>query len=117
MLKESLVSRKPIDLNTLFLAFSVNSIGSYAFNLDFNFMEDAEAAKNWRQTIDSVAITTVIARQFPGLIYLLMGVPRWLVRPIFPDICRLLDAFAVSPIFWAVFLKSTCELVLTWISL
>lgn len=117
MFKASLDSHKPISLETSFLAFSVNVIGRYAFNLDFKFMEDTEAAENWRETIDSVAITTVIARQFPWLIYLIMGVPRWLVRPLFPDICLLLDAFAVSSIFWKISMKSTCQLVLTSTSL
>jgi hypothetical protein len=97
--EESLVSRKSISLETSFLAFAGNTIGLYAFNLDFNFMKDAEAAKNWRKTLDSVAFSTVVARQFPWLISSIMKIPRGIVKPLFPDICRLLDAFAVSSIF------------------
>jgi hypothetical protein len=105
--EESLVSRKPISLETLFLAFAGNTIGLYAFNLDFNFIKDTEAAESWRKTMNSVAFTTVVARQFPWLISSIMAIPRGLVKPLFPDICRLLDAFAVSSIFEKSLMKST----------
>lgn len=94
--ENSVISCKPLSLETTFLAFSTDFIGSYAFNLDFNLLKDAEAAADWRKTLDSVAVSTVAARQFPWLIYFILSIPRVLVRPFFPDICRLLDAYVVS---------------------
>lgn len=69
LLEESLVSCKPLSLETAFLAFSTDIIGLYAFNLNFNLMKDTEAAANWRKTIDSVAISTEalwLLGSFPG---------------------------------------------------
>ncbi|KAH8692038.1 cytochrome protein [Talaromyces proteolyticus] len=90
--KKASVSDEPLNLGTSMLAFSTTTLGLFAFNFDFNFLDDAKAAENWRKTIDSVTVVTIAARQFPWLIPLAMMTPRALARPVLPDLCRLLDA-------------------------
>jgi hypothetical protein len=94
--EKAAVSGSPLDLGTCMLAFSTDTLGHFALDSDFNLMNDTNAADNWRKTLDSVPVVTVAARQMPWLIPLALKIPRALIRPVLPDLCRLLDAQAVS---------------------
>jgi hypothetical protein len=94
--EKAAISGNPLNLGTYMLAFSTDTLGHFALDFNFNLMNDTNAAENWRKTLDSVPIVTVAARQMPWLIPLALQIPRALIRPVLPDLCRLLDAQGVS---------------------
>ena len=48
----------PVEVHTLFLAFTNDTVCSYAFDYSMNLLEDPRRAENWRMTISAIADLT-----------------------------------------------------------
>ncbi|KAL7943922.1 cytochrome P450 [Trichoderma barbatum] len=87
---KSLEEGKPVQLDTVLLAFTTDTLYHYAFDKDAGFMNDPIAAQSWRNAMISVAAATPFIKQFPWIIKMVTAVPHVLLSYMLPDLSRLL---------------------------
>ncbi|KAF7596744.1 hypothetical protein BBP40_000172 [Aspergillus hancockii] len=87
---QSLETGGPLELFKTFTAFTTDTSGLYAFDLDFRLMKTPQAAENWRKTMQSVAAATPMVKQFPCVTQTTKVLLAWLVEYCFPDMRALL---------------------------
>ncbi|KAL7905486.1 cytochrome P450 [Trichoderma velutinum] len=87
---KSLADGQPINLDTVLLAFTTDTLYHYAFDKDAGFMHDPIAAQSWKNAMISVATATPFIKQFPWIIKIITALPHALLSYMLPDLSRLL---------------------------
>jgi hypothetical protein len=92
---QSLETGEPLELFTTFTAFTTDAFGLYTFNVEFGLMKSPQAAKDWRNTMQSVAAATSMVKQFPRITQIIEILPSCVVEYCFPDMRALLKVHSV----------------------
>lgn len=86
---------KAIQLDTVLLAFTTDTLYHYAFDKESGFMSDNKAARSWRNAMVSVAAVTPFVKQFPWILKLVRALPHAALLYLLPDVSRLLGVHRV----------------------
>ncbi|KAH6606462.1 cytochrome P450 monooxygenase [Trichoderma cornu-damae] len=85
---------EPMEVQTTFLAYTMDVMYHYMFNKDVGIQKDYSKAQSWRRSTEAVAQATPFCKQFPWLNAKLLMLPEWILRVVIarlqPDIAGLL---------------------------
>ncbi|UKZ80114.1 hypothetical protein TrVFT333_007879 [Trichoderma virens FT-333] len=88
--EEHFTEGKPIQLDTVLLAFTTDTLYHYAFDRESGLMSDPKAARSWRNAMVSVAAATPFIKQFPWILRIVRAFPHAVLSYLLPDVSRLL---------------------------
>ncbi|RFU72711.1 cytochrome p450 [Trichoderma arundinaceum] len=88
--EQHFVENKPIQLDTVLLAFTTDTLYHYAFDKESGLMSDPKAAQSWRNAMVSVGAATPFIKQFPWIIKIVRTLPHTVLAYFLPDVSRLL---------------------------
>ncbi|TAQ88584.1 hypothetical protein B7494_g3093 [Chlorociboria aeruginascens] len=84
------IRNEVIELHVRFLAFTTDTISSFAFAETLGLQDDYNQAEDWAETLRKIGKVTPLLRQFPSAISIALKMPFRIVEFVVPALSRML---------------------------
>lgn len=88
-IQEQLANSGTAELRRNYLAFTTDTLSSYAFEESLGLLENQKNATDWHSTIRAIALLTPLARQFTWMIPIALKLPMRPLQFAVPDLARI----------------------------